>query len=155
MSPIIMRDIDNLIFGDIALAELPYTDGSKTKIRPVLILTRDKNDYLLMKITSITDKKEQLDIEVSGDYENNLEAISVIKVIYFHFIIHSQINYSNYYRSSIDGILFCRDYSRIKCLNYMATIHDVNWRRRWIAKNFSFFKCSSLPRTESSCTIIV
>ena len=75
-----MRDIDNLIFGDIALAELPYTDGSKTKIRPVLILTRDKNDYLLMKITSITDKKEQLDIEVSGDYENNLEAISVIKV---------------------------------------------------------------------------
>ena len=80
MNQMHMKNIDNLTFGDIALAELPYTDGTKTKIRPVLILARDKNDYLLMKITSITDSKEQLDIEISSNYENNLEAISVIKV---------------------------------------------------------------------------
>lgn len=75
-----MRDIDSLTFGDIALAELPYSDWSRTKIRPVLILAKDKNDYLLMKITSVTDNKEPLDLEVHEDIENNLGEISVIKI---------------------------------------------------------------------------
>lgn len=75
-----MKSIDNLTFGDIAVAKLPYTDGTNTKIRPVLILSRDRNDYLLIKITSIVDKKESLDIEISRDNENNLEETSLIKI---------------------------------------------------------------------------
>ena len=74
-----LANIDNLVFGDIVIADLPYTDNSKTKIRPVLILSKDRDDYLLMKISSIVEKKETHDLIIIRDEENKLEGSSVFK----------------------------------------------------------------------------
>lgn len=76
-----MRNIDNFIFGDIVVADLPYADGLKTKIRPVLILAKDKNDYLLMKITSNTENRDPIDVSLHKDSYNNIEEEeSLIKI---------------------------------------------------------------------------
>ncbi len=75
-----MRNIDNLTFGDIALAEFPFSNGSRSKLRPVLILSKDRNDYLFMKISSVVEKKEHFDLIISSDTSNNLLNTSVFKV---------------------------------------------------------------------------
>ncbi len=38
--------------GDVVLVEYPYTDLSRTKCRPALIVAVDNNDFLLAMITS-------------------------------------------------------------------------------------------------------
>jgi len=75
-----MNNIDNLTFGDIVIADLPFSDGSRTKIRPVLILAKDKYDYLVMKISSVIEKQDVLDILIDSDDENKLLEKSVFKI---------------------------------------------------------------------------
>lgn len=74
-----MNNIDNLKFGDIVLADLPFSDGSQTKIRPVLILLKDRYDYLVMKVSSIVDKKQDVDLLITPDSSNKLLEDSVFK----------------------------------------------------------------------------
>jgi len=40
--------------GDIWLAEIPFTDGSASKIRPVLVLWLDAGDAVVAAVTSAT-----------------------------------------------------------------------------------------------------
>jgi len=75
-----MKNTDNLKFGDIVIADLPFSDGSKSKIRPVLVLAKDKNDYLIMKISSIIGESELLDLVLEQDNINNLLEKSVLKI---------------------------------------------------------------------------
>jgi len=74
------KNIDNLSFWDIALAELPFTDWSKSKIRPILIVKKDRDDYLLMKISSQVQNISDFDIKITSDNENNLQETSIIKL---------------------------------------------------------------------------
>lgn len=74
------RNIDKLNFGDIALADLPFTDWSKSKIRPILIVKKDRDDYLLMKVSSKLDKQSDYDISLVPDEYNNLQETSLIKL---------------------------------------------------------------------------
>jgi len=45
------KNLNNLCFGNIALTDLPFTDWINSKIRPIFILKKDK-DNLLVKISS-------------------------------------------------------------------------------------------------------
>jgi mRNA interferase MazF len=49
-----MRNIDNYCFWDIILAEYSFSDWSWSKLRPVFVLFRDKEDYTVLKMTSQT-----------------------------------------------------------------------------------------------------
>ncbi|HVW37479.1 MAG TPA: type II toxin-antitoxin system PemK/MazF family toxin [Pirellulales bacterium] len=60
--------------GDVVLAELPYSDGSRTKLRPALVVQNDVNnrrlqDVILALVTSTTHRASseatQLFIDIS------------------------------------------------------------------------------------------
>jgi hypothetical protein len=75
------KNIETCKFGDIVLANLPYIDDlTRYKLRPILILKKDRNDYLMMKITSQKDVKEAIDILVHPDDSNGLEEDSLFKI---------------------------------------------------------------------------
>lgn len=76
-----MKNTDNFIFGDIVAAEIPFSNLEETKIRPVLIISKDKDDYLIMKITSNTLNKSYNDLIIEVDNCNNLKTDSVIKIL--------------------------------------------------------------------------
>lgn len=80
MNLISMKIIDSYRFGDIVAATIPFSDGGMTKVRPVFILNKDKNDYLTIRMTSNIANKDSYDIEVIPDGENNLRISSLIKI---------------------------------------------------------------------------
>jgi len=47
-----MKNIDNCCFGDIILADYTFSDGTGSKLRPVLVLFRDREDITVLKMTS-------------------------------------------------------------------------------------------------------
>jgi hypothetical protein len=73
-------NIDNFKFWDIVSAEIPFTDWKTTKIRPILILKKEREDYLVLRISSVISSKEDFDIELSPDAINNLKITSLIKI---------------------------------------------------------------------------
>lgn len=75
-----MKITDNYIFGDIVAGQIPFSDGSETKIRPVLILEKDKEAYLMLRITGNISNKEKYDLHLNTDTTNNLRAESLIKI---------------------------------------------------------------------------
>jgi mRNA-degrading endonuclease toxin of MazEF toxin-antitoxin module len=75
-----MKNTDNFAFGDIVLALVPYTDGVWNKLRPVVVLAKDRNDYVCLKITSQTEKKFWFDLQIEPDKENNLKCSSLIQI---------------------------------------------------------------------------
>ncbi|MDR2541255.1 MAG: type II toxin-antitoxin system PemK/MazF family toxin [Candidatus Peribacteria bacterium] len=90
-----MKNIDNFSFGDIVIASMPFSDGTSEKIRPVLILAKDREDYLFLKITTQIQKSEPFDIVLSPDSENHLKSISLIKTkkisTYTKEILHQKV----------------------------------------------------------------
>lgn len=66
-----MKNIDNFTFWDIALANVIFTDGSDSKLRPVLILYANGNDYTILKMSSQNMIGDVLSIE--PDALNNLK----------------------------------------------------------------------------------
>lgn len=75
-----MKIIDNFSFGDIIIARIPFSDKSNTKIRPVLVLAKDRDDYLLMKISSVLNKKSNWDIVIPMNLSNWLRSDSIFKI---------------------------------------------------------------------------
>jgi mRNA-degrading endonuclease toxin of MazEF toxin-antitoxin module len=90
-----MKTTDKFSFGDIVSATMPFSDSSAGKIRPVLILTKDQDDYVFLKITTNISRKGAFDREIIPDEENGLRAISLIKMMkistYTQEILHKKI----------------------------------------------------------------
>ncbi len=47
-----MKNTDSFCFWDIILAEYDFSDGSGSKLRPVFVLFREREDYTVLKMTS-------------------------------------------------------------------------------------------------------
>ncbi len=84
--------------GEIVLAQFPFTDGTGTKLRPVLILTISSvrhSDYLVMFISSQVSQKDDDDIildSLNPDYKNSgLNKTSVLKLLKLGTISESMV----------------------------------------------------------------
>ncbi|USN57741.1 MAG: type II toxin-antitoxin system PemK/MazF family toxin [Candidatus Peribacteria bacterium] len=75
-----MKSIDNFTFGDIILADYVFSDNSDSKLRPVLVLFRDGDDYTVMKITSKYQQNDDFTISLEPDTINNIKMLSYIKI---------------------------------------------------------------------------
>ena len=85
MNQISMKITDKRTFGDILLAELTFTDWSWSKLRPVLVLYRNWDDYTILKISSQQLSWATLPLPI--DANNNLKAdstIDLLKVSTYH-----------------------------------------------------------------------
>ncbi len=102
---IYMMSIDNFTFWDIVSAEIPFTDWTNTKIRPVLILYKDKEDYLVLRISSILPSMEDLDIKLVPNSENNLKTESIIKLkkigLFNKYVLRKKIGILNWFQKDI------------------------------------------------------
>lgn len=80
-----MKITDKRIFGDILLAELTFTDGSWSKLRPVLVLYSNWDDYTILKISS--QQLSGVTLPLPIDNNNNLKidsTIDLFKVSTYH-----------------------------------------------------------------------
>lgn len=85
---------NNFEKGDIVLIPFPFSDLSKNKVRPAIILASDKEDYVFIFITTIR-PKGNLYLEIMPSKYNNLKALSYIRYTKLasldHFIILGKI----------------------------------------------------------------
>ena len=58
--------------GDIVLVPFPFSDLSKNKVRPSVVLSSDKEDYVLVFITT-SKPKGSLFVEITPNDQNNLK----------------------------------------------------------------------------------
>ncbi len=86
LSLIYMRNIDSFAFGDIVLLDYEFTDGSWSKLRPVLVLFIEWEDITVLKMT--TQEKDQKDaLKIEPNNQNRLKASTYIcmkKISTFH-----------------------------------------------------------------------
>lgn len=64
--------------GDIVLIPFPFSDLSKNKIRPAVILAKDKEDFVCVFVTSIK-PKDDLVLCIDSDKINNLKSVSYVR----------------------------------------------------------------------------
>jgi mRNA interferase MazF len=96
---------NNFALGDIVLVPFPFSDLSKNKVRPAVILAQDKDDFVCVFITTIKPKDYFLD--VSCDKKNNLKMNSYIR--------YSKIaSLSNKIILGKLGVLSNKDFSSLK-----------------------------------------
>ncbi|HAO79275.1 MAG TPA: hypothetical protein DCQ92_09915, partial [Verrucomicrobia subdivision 3 bacterium] len=70
--------------GEIWLAEIPFTDGSASKIRPVLVLWLDAGDAVVAAVTSATPRSTS-DVSLHDWQAEGLRVISTVRsVSYTH-----------------------------------------------------------------------
>lgn len=81
-----MKNTDSFCFWEIILAEYDFSDGSGSKLRPVFVLFREREDYTILKMTSQpTNWADVLTIEPSE--ENGLRwrtCLRMQKINTFH-----------------------------------------------------------------------
>ncbi|HEY9645320.1 MAG TPA: type II toxin-antitoxin system PemK/MazF family toxin [Chroococcidiopsis sp.] len=65
--------------GDIWVAEIPFTDGSASKKRPVLILWLDTQDVIVAAITSAS-PRSVTDITLQDWQQSGLRVASVVRL---------------------------------------------------------------------------
>lgn len=64
--------------GSIVLIPFPFSDLSKNKIRPAVILAKDREDFVCVFITSIK-TKDDLILQIDSDKTNNLKSVSYVR----------------------------------------------------------------------------
>lgn len=64
--------------GEIHLIPFPFTDNSKSKLRPCVVIGCDRVDAIVVFITSIK-PKDAVYLEVTATKENGLKATSYIR----------------------------------------------------------------------------
>ncbi len=80
MNQIYMKNTDNFIFWDIILAEYIFSDNSNSKLRPVLVLFKEADDYTVLKITSQWQNIDNFTIVLEPNNENKIKITSYLKV---------------------------------------------------------------------------
>lgn len=65
--------------GEIWLAEIPFTDGSASKIRPVLILWLDVGDAVMAAVTSAAPRSTS-DVSLQDWQAEGLRVISTVRL---------------------------------------------------------------------------
>lgn len=75
-----MKSTDKFIFWDIILAEYVFSDNSGSKLRPVLVLFCDWEDYTVLKITSQERTLDNHTIVIEPDSFNGIKIKSFIKI---------------------------------------------------------------------------
>ncbi|MCF7843580.1 type II toxin-antitoxin system PemK/MazF family toxin [Candidatus Gracilibacteria bacterium] len=68
----------NFALGDIVLIPFPFSDLSKNKIRPAVVLAQDKDDFVCMFITTSRPEGGYF-LDVVCDKNNNLKMNSYIR----------------------------------------------------------------------------
>ncbi len=68
----------NYWYGDIVIGEMMYTDHSAIKKRPLLILSQEGEDYLVVFITSQDSSFKNTSYQIPMDNINNLRENSYI-----------------------------------------------------------------------------
>lgn len=68
----------NFTLGDVVLIPFPFSDLSKNKIRPAVILAQDKDDFVCVFITTIK-PDGSIFLDVVCDKNNNLKMNSYIR----------------------------------------------------------------------------
>jgi mRNA interferase MazF len=76
-----MNKMLNFKFGDIILINYPFSDLSKYKKRPCLVLKENRDDVLVVFISSLLENKQIEDIILKKDNMNNLIQDSVLKIL--------------------------------------------------------------------------
>jgi len=67
-------------FWDIILVHVPYSDGSNSKPRTAIILYEDRQDCLVIKMTSNLNQENKYTMTVLPDEENGLREVTVIEI---------------------------------------------------------------------------
>jgi len=75
-----MKTIDKYAFGDIILADYQFSDGKWSKLRPVLVLFKDGQDYTVMKMTSQETTNDAMTIKIDPDVNNNVKITTYVKI---------------------------------------------------------------------------
>lgn len=65
--------------GEIWLAEIPFTDGSASKIRPVLVLWLDSADVVVAAVTSVS-PRSQTDVILADWQSAGLRVVSTARL---------------------------------------------------------------------------
>jgi hypothetical protein len=74
-----MKNTDNFTFWDIVLADYDFSDWSGSKIRPVLVLFRDREDYTILKMTGQYTSWEDV-IVFEPTEENRLKGTTYLRM---------------------------------------------------------------------------
>ncbi len=91
---------------DIILVPFPFSDLSKNKVRPAVVLAHDKEDYTLVFITSVKPSSSYF-LEVKPSGENNLKPLSYIR--------YSKI-------ASLDGKIVLGKIGSLEALQYVSLL---------------------------------
>jgi mRNA interferase MazF len=92
--------------GEIVLVPFPFSDLSRNKIRPALVLACDKDDYTVVFISSVKPAGQEY-VEVDPDMSNKLKTKSYVRYTKFASLSKTII-------IGKIGIFTTRDYSAIQ-----------------------------------------
>lgn len=74
-----MKNTGSYCFWDIILADYKFTEWTGSKLRPVVVLFRDREDYTVLKMTT-QDTQTKDSLTLGPDDDNCLKVVTYIKM---------------------------------------------------------------------------